>query len=158
MLAAVYRGKKTLQSMQHIIIPRTCVKGLSNRFVRLSVSVCQSGCCMRLWHGNLKKKKRWVPDRDQSSSLLCISSSFLFNIGILIPSTTWIRWRPGICGLQACVCIHQLPCSQDCKTLAGAWERDNSLGVAMSSVQSSSFQGDHVDNLCVVLACKMPAT
>ena len=30
-----------------------------------------------------KKKNVCVPDRDQSSSLLCISSSFLFNIGIV---------------------------------------------------------------------------
>ena len=35
----------------------------------------------------------------------------------LIRSTTWIRWRPGICGLQARVCIHQPPCSQDCEKL-----------------------------------------
>ena len=30
-----------------------------------------------------KKKKVCVPDRDQNSSLLCISSSFLFNCGIV---------------------------------------------------------------------------
>ena len=40
-------------------------------------------CCKRQWHGNLKKNNVCVPDKDQSSSLLCISSSFLFNIGIV---------------------------------------------------------------------------
>ena len=39
---------------------------------------------------------------------------------ILIRSTTWIRWRPGICGLQARVHVHQPPCSQGCKKLAGS--------------------------------------
>ena len=34
-------------------------------------------------HGNLKYNNVCVPDRDQNSSLLCISSSFLFNIGIV---------------------------------------------------------------------------
>ena len=60
-----------------------------------------------------------VPDRVQSSSLLCISSSFLFMSTILIRSTTWIRWIPGICGLQACVRIHQPPRSKDCEKLGG---------------------------------------
>ena len=32
---------------------------------------------------------------------------------ILIQSTTWIRWRPGMCWLQARVRIHQPPRSQD---------------------------------------------
>ena len=36
---------------------------------------------------------------------------------ILIRSTTWIRWRPGICGLQARVRAHQPPRSQDCEKL-----------------------------------------
>ena len=38
---------------------------------------------------------------------------------ILIRSSTWIRWRPGICELQARVCLHQLPRSQNCKKLSG---------------------------------------
>ena len=58
-----------------------------------------------------------------SSSLLCISSSFLFITlvvsTILIRSTTWIRWRPGICGPQARVLVHQPPRSQDCVKLGG---------------------------------------
>ena len=38
---------------------------------------------------------------------------------ILIRSTTWIRWRPGICGLQARVLVHLPPRSQDCEKLGG---------------------------------------
>ena len=75
-----------------------CVKGLSNRFCpSVSQSVCLSvcpvknfeistfiglnNCCTRRSHGNLKNNNVCVPDRDQNSSLLSISSSFLFNIG-----------------------------------------------------------------------------
>ena len=36
---------------------------------------------------------------------------------ILIRSTTWIRWRSGICRLQIRVRVHQPPCSKDCKKL-----------------------------------------
>ena len=54
-----------------------------------------------------------VPDKDQSSSLFCISSSFLFNVGIVrhfdMVNHLDIRWRPGICGLQARVRVHQPP-------------------------------------------------
>ena len=75
------------------------------------------------WHDDLKINNVCVPDRDQSSSLLCISNSFLFITlvlsTILIRSTTWIRWRPGICGLQARVRVHQPPRSKDCKKLGG---------------------------------------
>ena len=39
---------------------------------------------------------------------------------ILIRSTTWIRWRPGICGPHARVLVHQPPRSQDC---VRAWEQ-----------------------------------
>ena len=78
---------------------------------------------MRWWHGNRKIKNVCVPGRDQSSSLLGISSSFLFITlvlsTILIRSTTWIRWRPGICGLQARVRVHQPPRSKDCEKLGG---------------------------------------
>ena len=63
------------------------------------------------WHGNLKNNNVCVPDREQNSSLLCISSPFLFKTlvlsTILIRSTTWIRWRPGICGLQARVRVRK---------------------------------------------------
>ena len=38
---------------------------------------------------------------------------------ILIRSTTWIRWRPGICEPQAHVHVHQPPRSQDCVKLGG---------------------------------------
>ena len=38
---------------------------------------------------------------------------------ILIWSTTCIRWRPGICGLQARVRVHQPPHSKDCEKLGG---------------------------------------
>ena len=74
-------------------------------------------CCTRQWHGNLKKNNVCVPDRDQSSSLFCISSSFLFNIGIVshfdMVNRLDIRWRPGMCWLQAHVRVHQPPRSQD---------------------------------------------
>ena len=36
---------------------------------------------------------------------------------ILIRSTTWIRWRSGICGLQTRVRVHQPPRSLDCEKL-----------------------------------------
>ena len=42
-----------------------------------------NNCCTRWSHGNLKNNNVCVPDRDQNSSLLCISSSFLFNIGVV---------------------------------------------------------------------------
>ena len=38
---------------------------------------------------------------------------------ILIRSTTWIQWRPGICGLQARVRVHQPPRSKDREKLGG---------------------------------------
>ena len=41
-----------------------------------------------------KKHNVCVPHRDQTSSLLCISSTPLVLSTILIRSTTWIRWRP----------------------------------------------------------------
>ena len=90
----------------------------------LVLSVCQSvcpvknfdistftrlkDCCTLQGHGNV-----YVPDRDQSSSLLCISSSTLVLSTIFIWSTTWIQWRAGMCWLQAHICIHQPPRSQD---------------------------------------------
>ena len=37
---------------------------------------------------------------------------------ILIWSTTWIWWRPGICRLNTCVRIHQPPHSQDCEKVS----------------------------------------
>ena len=44
------------------------------------------------------KKNVCVPDRDQSSLLLCISNSFIFNIGIVrhfdMVNLLDIRWRP----------------------------------------------------------------
>ena len=43
------------------------------------LSVCRSVSLSVQW----KINNVCVPDRDQSSSLLCISSSFLFNIGIV---------------------------------------------------------------------------
>ena len=39
---------------------------------------------------------------------------------ILIRSTTWIRWTPGICGLQPGVSAHQPPRSKNCEKLGGA--------------------------------------
>ena len=43
-----------------------------------------------------------VPDRDQSSSLFCISSSFLFNVGIvrhfdMVNHLDTVETRTGIC-------------------------------------------------------------
>ena len=80
-------------------------------------------CCTPQWHGNLKKNNVCVPDRDQSSSLFCISSSFLFNVGIVSHFDTVnhldIRWRPGMCWPQARVRVHQPPRSQDSEKLGG---------------------------------------
>ena len=66
-----------------------CTCGLSNRFCP---SVSQSG--EKFWNEHInwvkqsitwqsKKENEFVPNKDQSSSLLCISSSFLFNTGIV---------------------------------------------------------------------------
>ena len=129
--------------MFHFYPARVCVKGLSNRFCpsvsqsvsqSVSLSVCPvkhfeistftrlNNCCTQRWHGNLKNNNVCVPDREQNSLLLCISSPFLFKTlvlsTILIRSTTWIRCRPGICRLQACVCVPRIA-----KSWAGAWER-----------------------------------
>ena len=63
------------------------------------------------------KKNVCVPDRDENSSLLCISSSFYLTLvlsTILIRSSTWIQWKPSICGLQVRVRV---------RIWAGAWEQ-----------------------------------
>ena len=77
-----------------------CAKGLRNRFcssvsqsvclsicpvknLKISTSTGLSKCCTWRWHSSLKKFNVCVPYRDQSRSLLYISSSFLFKIGIV---------------------------------------------------------------------------
>ena len=118
---------------------RACAKGLSNQFcpsvsqsVSLSVSPLKNfeistftrlkDCYTQQWHGNLKKNNGCVPDRDQSSSLFCISSSFLFNIGIihhfdmvnhLDTVETGHVVTPSMCS------CHQPPCSRDGEKLGG---------------------------------------
>ena len=92
-----------------------------------------------------KKNNVCVPDRDQSSSLFCISSSFLFNVGIVSHSDTVnhldIRWRPGICGPQARVPVHQPPRSQDCEKLGGGlgMRQRICLGAQVSRVKPECF-------------------
>ena len=98
----------------------TCTKGLSNQFCPfVSQSVCLSSDTF--WNQHIhwfkqllyvamtlqsKKNNVCVPDRDQSSSLLCISSSFLLNIGIvhhfdtvnhLDTVETGHMWTPSTC-------------------------------------------------------------
>ena len=46
-----------------------------------------------------------LPDRDLSSSILCISNTFNI-VHNLIWSTTWIQWRVVVCRLQAHVCVY----------------------------------------------------
>ena len=61
-----------------------------------------------------------VPDRDQSSSLLCISSFFLLNIAIVHHCDMVHHLgtlETGICGLQAHVCVYHPARSQNCKKL-----------------------------------------
>ena len=109
---------------------RACAKGLSNRFCpSVSLSVCLSSekilnqiiywvkqllYAAMTWQS--EKNNVCVPDRDQNSSLLCTPALFYLMLvlsAILIRSTTWMWWRPDICGLQTCAHVHQLLCSQD---------------------------------------------
>ena len=55
-----------------------------------------------------------------SSAFPTLSYLKLVLSTILIRSTTWIRWRPGICGLQARARVTQPPRSQDCEKLGGS--------------------------------------
>ena len=93
-------------------------EGVKKSVLSVCQSVCQSVSLSVRWKINV-----CVLDRDQSSSLFCISSSFLFNVGIVGHFDTVnhldIRWRPGICWLQARVRVHQPPRSQDCEKLGG---------------------------------------
>ena len=74
---------------------------------------------MQRWHSNLKKimYAYLIATKEVHSSALFYLTLVLSTI--LIWSTAWIRWRLGICGLQACVCVHQPPLSKDCKKLGG---------------------------------------
>ena len=150
----------------------TCAKGLSNRFCpSVSLSVSQSVCSENFWNQHIyyvkrllyvavtwqsKQKNVCVSDRDQSSSLLCISSSFLFNVGIVrhfdMVNHLDIWWRPGICWLQARVRVHQPPRSQDCKKLGwGLGTRQHiRLGAQVSCVilQATPFMASETSESC----------
>ena len=104
-------------------LPCTCMheKGLSNRFCpSVSLSVCQSS--EKFWNQHIywvkqflyvvmtwqsTKNNACIPGWGQSSSLLCISTSFLFKIGIVhhFDMVNW--WWSGICGLLARARDHQ---------------------------------------------------
>ena len=114
---------------------RACAKGLSNRFCpsvspvkifEISTFTGLNNCCTRQWHGNLKKNNVCVPDRDQSSSLLCISSYFIFGIvhhfdmvnHLDTVETGHSMRTPSMCAFTS------LLIPRIAKSCTGAWERD----------------------------------
>ena len=119
--------------MPPFYLPRVYMrKGVKQSFC----SVCQSVCLVKNFEISTSTRfkncfmwQRHVPDRDQSSSLLCISSSF--NIAIVH------QWRVGICWLQARVCVYQPPHSQDCEKLGGrlGTTQHIHLGAQVSEIQ-----------------------
>ena len=78
-----------------------------------------NNCCTRRWHGNLMYVYLIETKTVHSSAFPAIFYLTLVLSTILIRSTTWIRWRPGICRLQARVRVHQPPRSKDCEKLVG---------------------------------------
>ena len=120
----------------------TCVKGLRNQFcLSASQSVCPvknfeisiftwlNNCCTQQWHGNLKKMYVYLIETKavHFSAFPALFYLTLVLSTILIRSTTWIQWRPGICRLQARVYVHQPPRSQDCEKLAGRLDEVSQL-------------------------------
>ena len=66
------------------------------------------------------KKKMYVYlIETKAVHLYAFLALFYLMSTILIRSTTWIRWRPSMCGLQARVRVHQPPRSQDGEKLGG---------------------------------------
>ena len=70
---------KVLRPLSNRFCQSVC---LSDKSFEISIFTSLKSCCTRQWHGNLKKNV-CVSDGDQSSSLICISSFFLFNVGIV---------------------------------------------------------------------------
>ena len=75
--------------------------------------------------GQSKKRNLCVPKQFTPPHFQLFYILMLVLSTILIQSTTWIRWRMNICGLQACVYIHQHTHSQDYKKL------DRGLGMGL---------------------------
>ena len=112
-----------------------CAKGLRNQFcpsVSQSVSLSsekfwnqhiywaeQLLYAVMTWQSNKKIMHAYLIETKavHSSAFPALFYLTLVLSTILIRSTTWIRWRLGICRLQAHVRVHLPPRSQDCEKL-----------------------------------------